>query len=517
MGPIFEWFIGYPEVQRRFLGGGPPVKLVDGRPYLNTTVFRHLAFKLPGAPVPGFMEELLPPEETHEWRMRRAVSPDLPVYVALLLTSMRERRWERFAFNPLTNATAWEAWRERLDRQRLAWQVPATSASDWLARLDEQHEWIREYTGIHLCSLLFANLFYPLLDAAISAEFPEERLTLLDALGTCPDGNRTLEVNAALYQLAHAASEADLERLARGHKARGRFKARLDAFVEAYGHRCEASWEICAPRWRHTPSALEPLLRVQRANPTDPAARAQAQREASQHALERITERLNWQQRAWWLPLITWTRRYLLLRENQRFWFDHLLEATQRSLHGAAEGLVGRGGLRTAEEVAFLTVSELKASVQQGGVSPDLLDAIQHRQSAWRQQASGPQPPVFLRGDDGPKPTAGRRLSGTGISGGRASGRVRVVRRLSEAEGFQPGEVLVARALDPGWTPLLANAAGVILELGGLLSHGAVVAREYGVPMVVHIDGATERLTTGQSVTLDGQQGLIWIRSTHGE
>ena len=75
-----------------------------------------------------------------------------------------------------------------------------------------------------------------------------------------------------------------------------------------------------------------------------------------------------------------------------------------------------------------------------------------------------------------------------------------------------PGEILVARATDPGWTPLFLKAGGVIMELGGMLSHGAVVAREYGLPAVVNIEGATRRLEDGQLVTIDGQHGVVWLK-----
>jgi pyruvate,water dikinase len=129
------------------------------------------------------------------------------------------------------------------------------------------------------------------------------------------------------------------------------------------------------------------------------------------------------------------------------------------------------------------------------------------------------EPPVFLRGDEplvdpalgGDAWEGGTRLEGAGISGGRVRGRVRVVRSLADGDELQAGEVLVARAVDPGWTPLFATASAVVLELGSRLSHGAVVAREYGIPGVVNIEGATRRLVDGQEVTVDGNRGLVWV------
>jgi pyruvate,water dikinase len=108
--------------------------------------------------------------------------------------------------------------------------------------------------------------------------------------------------------------------------------------------------------------------------------------------------------------------------------------------------------------------------------------------------------------------STGLRLQGTGTSPGVVTGRVRVLRSLSDGHQLKAGEILVARATDPGWTPLFLKAGGVIMELGGMLSHGAVVAREYGLPAVVNIQGAMSRLEDGDVVTIDGRRGVVWVQ-----
>jgi pyruvate,water dikinase len=120
---------------------------------------------------------------------------------------------------------------------------------------------------------------------------------------------------------------------------------------------------------------------------------------------------------------------------------------------------------------------------------------------------------LFLIGDVAPEdPAQGLRLQGLGISAGVVTGPVRVLHSLSEADRLKPGEILVAQATDPGWTPLFLSASGLIMEMGGMLSHGAVVAREYGLPAVVNVSGATGRLSDGQIVTVDGSRGVVWVR-----
>ena len=99
-------------------------------------------------------------------------------------------------------------------------------------------------------------------------------------------------------------------------------------------------------------------------------------------------------------------------------------------------------------------------------------------------------------------------MSGVPISPGLVQGRVKVFKHAAEKK-LLPGEILVARATDPGWTPLFINARGIILEIGGALQHGAVVAREYGIPCVSGLDGATDLLKDGQLVEVDGSNGIV--------
>ena len=110
-----------------------------------------------------------------------------------------------------------------------------------------------------------------------------------------------------------------------------------------------------------------------------------------------------------------------------------------------------------------------------------------------------------------PVAPSGRRLSGIGCSTGVVSGRARVVMMLEEAEKLRPGEILVCPYTDPGWTPLLNVAAGVITENGGLLSHAAVICRELAIPAVLNVGSATRLLRHDQLVRLDGGQGYVDI------
>ncbi len=102
-------------------------------------------------------------------------------------------------------------------------------------------------------------------------------------------------------------------------------------------------------------------------------------------------------------------------------------------------------------------------------------------------------------------------LQGVPASGGQARGRARPVMRRDEAAALQRGDILVTRATDPGWTPVFPLVGGLVLEVGGQLSHGAIVAREYGIPAVVNVSGALSAIHEGQTITVDGTAGRVYL------
>lgn len=514
MEPVLAHFIHYPRTQQRYLGGGPPLKLVRGRPYVNATAFRHLAFKLPGAPAPQFITELLPPADEASWQRRFAAAPDISVYLSFLRETVQEQRWTRFRFNPLTNPAAWRDYRQRLDKQLPAWQDDPADADAALARVREQQTWVVEYVGVHLCSLLFANLCYQLLHHALAAHLPEQAAELMNALAVCPPGNRTVQTNAALWELARRATPAQLDRLAAGKLPRGAFREALDRFLAEYGHRSAASWELFTPRWADDPAQLVPLLRAfADGSAPDPTAREEAQQGAAQAALNTVRDGTDGLTRAWLLLLVDYTRRYLLLRENQRFSFDRLLASQQATLRWLGAAWSEAGLLAAPGDIAYLSWDEVQR-LAAGQLAADSAQEAVSQRRATRQADADATRPVFLEGEAEARaalPDDTPRLQGLGISPGRASGPVVVVRSLADAARVTDGSVLVARAVDPGWTPLFGKAAAVVLELGSRLSHGAVVAREYGLPAVVNLDGITERLRDGQQVTVDGTRGVVWV------
>jgi phosphohistidine swiveling domain-containing protein len=192
----------------------------------------------------------------------------------------------------------------------------------------------------------------------------------------------------------------------------------------------------------------------------------------------------------------------------------------RRAVLGLGESMHVAGFLERAEDVFFLSRSELEQA------SSNLRGTVERRRSEWQRQRRllAPlelgQPPRLLKALlSSAAPVAHRTdvsrdvLIGQGASPGRATGRVRLVESVADFVAFQPGEVLVARATAPAWTPLFERAAAVVTDSGTLAAHASLVAREYGIPAVVGTGDATRRLRTGQVVAVDGTAGTVELVS----
>jgi pyruvate,water dikinase len=171
--------------------------------------------------------------------------------------------------------------------------------------------------------------------------------------------------------------------------------------------------------------------------------------------------------------------------------------------------LASRGQLDTADDVFFLNLPDLRRAL----AGEDLRKTVAERREVYRREQGRRHIPRVLLSDgtdaetELPAATDGG-IRGTPASPGIARGIARVILSPVGAR-LEPGEVLVAPSTDPGWTPLFLTAGALVMEMGGMMSHGAVVAREYGIPAVVGVPDATGRIATGEHVTVDGSAGTV--------
>ena len=286
----------------------------------------------------------------------------------------------------------------------------------------------------------------------------------------------------------------------------------------------EAEW--LHPRWVEAPeivmASIQGYLRAGEGfDPGGAAAQAEQDRSAATTAVE---ARLNWWQRARFRRLLERVQRLMPARDNGQHYLVKLMLPVRRLYATLAARWAERGWLPQADVFFFLVVEEIEAVLAQppaagpqaAGLDLDRIAAA--RRQAYRFWFGQPMPDLL---DAAGQPVAlaaaseqsaeGKVLVGLAASRGTYTGVARVVLTPQEAAGIRPGEILVTRATDPGWTPVFSVIGAAVIEIGSTLSHAAIVAREYGLPAVVNIPQATQLIRDGQTVRVDGDRGRITL------
>ncbi|MDR7081875.1 pyruvate,water dikinase [Arthrobacter ginsengisoli] len=294
-------------------------------------------------------------------------------------------------------------------------------------------------------------------------------------------------------------------------------QAGVRGFLARYGHRAVAEIDLGMPRWSEQPDhilgMISNYLRVEdpeQAPDRQFARAAELAEDRIRSLVDRTRVRNPWRARALELSLRR-VRQLAGLRELPKFYIVLVLGEMHRQLLRIGADLASTGVIAAAEDVFFLDFDELRVGLR----GADLHGIVADRRRLYDIELRRRRIPRLLLSDGTDveaavmaKAPASGGLAGTPASAGTATGRVRVILNPVGAH-LEPGEILVAPSTDPGWTPLFLTAGALVMEMGGVISHGAVVAREYGIPAVVGVPDATTRLRTGQTVTVDGASGTI--------
>jgi pyruvate,water dikinase len=292
----------------------------------------------------------------------------------------------------------------------------------------------------------------------------------------------------------------------------------LSEFLSRFGQRAVAEIDLGMPRWSDDPThilgVLANYLRLDKPEMAPDAVFAQGAVEA-EAMIETLVGRARSRGRLRALLLrfaLRRARQLAGLRELPKYYMIVALAAVRRELAEVGTELARRGTIETAADVFFLDLAEVRAAVAGRQVRSVIAERRQAYQAELRRRHV---PNVLLSDGTEPEarfaePTTSAGLAGTPASAGTVTGIARVILDPVGAH-LEPGEILVAPSTDPGWTPLFLTAGGLVMEMGGANSHGAVVAREYGIPAVVGVPEATGRITTGQRITVDGAAGTITL------
>ncbi|MET1065468.1 MAG: PEP/pyruvate-binding domain-containing protein [Arthrobacter sp.] len=344
--------------------------------------------------------------------------------------------------------------------------------------------------------------------------------------------NVTTEMDLALWQLASAiradagsaaafdgAALPDLVRRYRAGELPAVIQSGLAGFLARYGHRAVAEIDLGMPRWSDDPAhilgVLANYLRLDDPNQAPDRQFSKAAREAASQVewLAAAAGERGKVRAALVRAALKRTRMFAGLRELPKYHIVEGLAAARGQLQVIGTELADAGRIGDADDVFFLDLAE----VRDGLNGRALQHVVAQRREKYALELGRRHIPRVLL-SDGTEPealhTAGPEagtlgtLTGTPASAGTVTAKARVILEPQGAH-LEPGEILVAPSTDPGWTPLFLTAGGLVMEMGGPNSHGAVVAREYGIPAVVGVPDATSRIVSRQSITVDGAAGTV--------
>lgn len=457
--------------------------VIYGRLVANVDLLRSLADRTPGTSGDSLEQQLfanvregIPSRAS--WRRYPIVAVKAPWAAATVASRLRRMAAE---------SQCW--WRESIDA------LESADAADARRRLAEAQDRMTAYMRPHtLATFVTQAAFNQLAKLCLRAGLPGLELRIAAGVGSLEEA----EMVAMLWDVSRGA-------------------ASRETFLRRYGFHGPGEASPSSPVWRDDPGQLAATLRSYRAMPEERSPRANADRVARDKAaaVGELLSGLPWAQRMLARAVLRATDYYFPLREIGKAALLHTIDVCRACSRVIAADLVRRGELDDPADIAFITVEELI-----GDREADWRHVTAaRRQRRTEYQAFGlPQtwegvPEPLQRNEHGPDVET---LTGLGASHGIVEGVVRLVRDPADTE-LEDGEILVCETSDPSWSALFLAAAAVVVDVGGPLSHGAIVARELGIPAVINTRSAMHTLRDGDKVRVDGTAGAITVLGRSAE
>jgi rifampicin phosphotransferase len=507
VGPLFEEyalrdplrFMGYPQAESI-----PATRLVHGHPYANVLVFQVLYNPFPDRFLPLDAVRYFPGADTG-WRKRAPYPRSIlnPRFLASILV--------HFARDPVNwspfNFWRWDRYTHRHDRlvEELNARLDrAVEPREILSVVDRSIQVHAELLKIHRWSLTYADIFVRWLTNLAGNNS-------LSLIAQVP--NLTTAVDRDLHGLAHLAEQLGLQLQSEeglsNALAKPEFADAVMEFLVRHGHR-SFSLDLGQPTFAEDPPAFLRLL--QHGTELGPSGWT------SESAANAIRSSFSPMKRIILSVVLRFARRYAAMREDQRYYWQKSLAVTRRAYLMLGKYVNERTWTSSKEDIFFATASEISAYFDGRMAGPELGEVILSRRELWRKyeteytQSPERAYPAFLLDD---QPVRGAPAGpadiwqGRGVSPGLARGHARVIMDARELSRVSMGEVLVAPATDPGWTPVFDRLTALVVERGGVLAHSAIVAREHGLPAVAGISNITSELSDGDLIEVDGTAGVV--------
>jgi pyruvate,water dikinase len=372
--------------------------------------------------------------------------------------------------------------------------------------------WLNDHLEVWLGEKNAADTLTQSVPHNVTSEMGLALLDVADVIRPYPD------VVAFLHDVQDQGLLDELVTLAGGREARDA----IGAFLDKYGMRCVGEIDITKPRWSERPTTLVPIIlaNIKNFEAGAGARRFEQGRQQARNKEHELLERLralpDGERKAEEVKrMIDRVRTFIGYREYPKYGMISRYFVYKQYLLKEAERLVLAELLGEKEDIFYLTFQELHDVVRTNQVDNQL---IGHRKDAFRWYQTL-MPPRVLTSDGEGIAGAYRRedlpagaLVGLPVSAGTVEGRARVILDMAEAD-LEVDDILVTAYTDPSWTPLFVAIKGLVTEVGGLMTHGAVIAREYGLPAVVGVENATRLIRDGQRIRVHGTDGYVEILS----
>lgn len=369
-------------------------------------------------------------------------------------------------------------------------RVRAMSNGELTAAMDAIRDAAISYSRLFQLTTGAPGLWQRMLDAQLKPLFGERSNAIASGLVAGGGGVTTAEQGYALYDVAAAPDR----------------EAALARYLEQYGHRAVYESEMANARWSEDASFLREQIAAIVANPPAvlPREVAARRREAAEEEVRKATVVRR--------PFIRWAARKFQESMGTR---EHAKSELVRVTVPTRAILLEVARRFELENIFLISVLELEALLD-GSLSADALRTlIADRAKLHEQWAREEMPDVIVEGEAvRPPPRSSGEAAdggwrGVAVASGVATGRAAVLRHPSDGGRLREGDILVAPSTDPGWTPLFLRASAIVMEVGGYLSHGAIVAREFGIPAVVNVPGIMELVRDGDLLVVDGDRGVV--------
>ncbi|SEN30810.1 phosphoenolpyruvate synthase [Lihuaxuella thermophila] len=386
------------------------------------------------------------------------------------------------------------------DPQSMGVITAAIDASLWLN--EKMNKWLGEKNVADTLSLSVPN--------NITSEMGLALLDVADVIRPYPE---------VIHYLQHVKDDHFLDELVKFDGGRETRDA-IIAYLNKYGMRCTGEIDITNTRWSEKPSTLIPMILSNIKN-FEPGAGKRKFEQGRQKALNKEQELLD---RLKQLPdgerkaeetkrMISLLRNFIGYREYPKYAMMNRYFIYKQALTEEAEQLVQANVIREKEEIYYLTFEELRELVSTNKLDYQI---ISKRKDEYKRYEKLTPPRVItsdgeiIQGKYKRENLPAEAIVGLPVSSGVIEGRARVILKMEDAD-LEDGDILVTTFTDPSWTPLFVSIKGLVTEVGGLMTHGAVIAREYGLPAVVGVENATKLIKDGQRIRVNGTDGYIEI------